>query len=209
MGTTTSRGPASLLCALLLLPNVNLQSSDIRIGGRAVDTTGAPVPGIDVVLHRFSMATGGALLGSMTTDSAGRFLLTVSEAADTSAVYFAASRVDGQLYIGPFIRAPGADDYQLVIGGEAISLGDATGMPMTGIDPATTAAPPRNWSAPLLPAAALLALAAWALALAARPQRRRRLLIRLATLDEEMAESGVDSQRQRERDRILDRLLAD
>jgi len=207
MGMTILRGARSFRPALLLIPIATLQANDVRIGGRAVDTTGAAVAGIDVVLHRFSMATGGALLGSMTTDSGGRFVLRVSEAADTTAVYFAASRVDGQLYIGPFIRAPGDDDYELVVGGEPIALGDPTRMPLTDARPVATAPTPRNWSAPLLPAAALLALAAWALARAGKPQRRRRLLIRLATIDEAIA--GGEADAQRERDRILDRLLAD
>jgi len=209
MDLTSSRAARSFLAALLLIPIHTVQATDIRISGRAVDTTGSPVAGIDVVLHRFSMSGGGALLGSMTTDSAGRFELRVSDAADTTAVYFAASRVDGQLYIGPFIRAPGGDDYDLVIGGEPFALGDPTRMPLTDGSAAATAPTQRSWSAPLLPAAALLGLVAWALARAGKPQRRRRLLVRLATIDEEIAEGGVDPQRQRERDRILDRLLAD
>jgi hypothetical protein len=209
MRTCSWRGARSFLHALVLIPIVGVQSNDVAVGGLAVDTAGRPVTGIDVVLHRYSMATGGALLGSVTTDSTGRFVLRATEALDTSAIYFAAARVEGELYIGPFVRAPGDDAYEIVIGGEPFALGDPSGVPLT--DDATVATPPRarNWSAPLLPAAALLALAGWMLVHANRPLRRRRLLVRLATIDEELAEVGQDPQRGRERERLLDRLLSD
>ncbi len=186
----------------------------VSLKGRAVDTQGRPVAQQEVVLHRVS-GREGARVGADTTDSRGGFTISANETVDTGAVYFAAARADGKLYVGPFVHLPvdAASPYTLVVGGTPVSFDTPLPDAGTGAAGATaaTASAPASSPAPLI--AALLTIAAvialLRLARSGRPPARRRDLIRLAVLDEEAAEAALSSEQRRERDRITERLLSD
>jgi hypothetical protein len=194
---------------LTLAVGAPLAAQDVTLRGRAVDPAGIPMAGIEVLLHRVAGGSGASVAVD-TTDAAGVFALTTSDQAADSAVYFAASRQDGNLYIGPFVRAPfdGGASYSLVVGGQPFSMGT----PPTA-DPAVPAATPpsrpRSWLFALAPLVALIAVAGIAARRAVRPSTERSMLIRLAVLDEEADGSEMDAATRRERERIIERLTSD
>ena len=181
---------------------------DFRIAGHAIDPQGQPMVGLEVLLHRVDEG-GGASLGSATTDSTGAFSISAEAVADTQAVYFAAARLDGQLYIGPFVReADGSQPYMLVVGGEPVSLGPV--MPQTTtMPPVSPGGGPRRQLLVLLPLLALLGVSGWALAKGAGPPARRRTLMRVAIIDEELEQSPSDPRLEAERNRLMEQLLSD
>ncbi|MCI0433502.1 MAG: hypothetical protein L0271_07625, partial [Gemmatimonadetes bacterium] len=113
---------AALFLACIVTAPVAAQG--IELNGRVVDTAGVAVPGLAVVFHRVDGSGGARIAESMTRDD-GTFSLASPEAPVAGAVYFVAARIDGQLYIGPFLRAPfdDADAYTVVVGGEPVDLG--------------------------------------------------------------------------------------
>jgi hypothetical protein len=201
----------AVLFALLFMAgaaNLGAQNASIALRGQAVNPQGQPLAGVLVVMHRVG-AAGGAQLARDTTDATGAFSLTATDPVDTAAVYVAAARSDGQLYIGPFVRAPGDNAYRLEIGGQPVAL-DAPITPGAGAAPLTPAPAARSpWRFALVPGVALLALAAFMAFRSSRPSTRRRLLIRLAAVDEDLAAGGAEPLRKRERERILERLLSE
>jgi len=181
--------------------------------GHAVDPQGQALAGIEVLLHRVD-SSGGAPLGAATTDSAGAFSISAEASADTAAVYFAATRFEEQLYIGPFIReADTGVPYTLVVGGEPMSLGPAIpGGPAMGpasLPPVSPGGGPRRSVLILLPLIALLGVAGWAFGRSTRPPVQRQTLIRLASIDEELELDRENLELGRERARLMERLLAD
>ena len=96
--------------------------------GVVVDTAGKPVPRQQLSLHRVN-ETGGAMVDSATTDAQGRFSAKVPAETDTTAVFFVATRWNGQLYIGtPFKppAQPGAT-YTVTVGVNPVNMGPPTG----------------------------------------------------------------------------------
>lgn len=179
----------------------------VTIAGRAIDPQGQPMVGIEVLLHRVD-GSGGASLGSAPTDSAGAFSISAEAVADTAAVYFAAARLEGQLYIGPFVRDPdGSSPYILTVGGEPVALGPVG--PTAGMPPVSPGDSPRRQLLVLLPLIGLIGVAGWALARGARPPARRRTLVRIAEIDEAIAADGDDPRLASEREQLMERLLAD
>jgi hypothetical protein len=73
-----------------------------EVRGVAVDADGRPLPGVVVALHRVE-DMGGDNVASVTTDAEGRFHFQV-ETPD-EALYFAAMRHQGRMYIGPPVLA--------------------------------------------------------------------------------------------------------
>lgn len=216
MHDTAVRTSSALILLLLAAASANAQAtSSVTIAGHAIDPQGQPMAGLEVLLHRVDGSSGSSL-GSAVTDSVGAFSITAEAAADTQAIYFAAARVDGELYIGPFVRQPtgtGAP-YMLVVGGEPVSLGPA----MPGAVPSAVpgALPPvspgggtRRQLLVLLPLIGLLGVAGWALTRGTRPPARRRTLTRLAAIDEDLGQDGSDPELESERARLVERLLAD
>ena len=192
--------------AIVWVP-VSATAQNITLEGRATDPAGEPMAGLEVLMHRVD-GGGGARLASAMTDSAGHFRLTAETVDDTAAIYFAAARYEGQLFIGPFVKAPFEDTepYVLEVGGQPVDLG----APLPSAMPPVTPAPgPRRWALLLLPAIGLLGAGAWVVARSARPPERRRLLIRLAALEEQIAADGPDPSLDRERARLTERLLHD
>jgi hypothetical protein len=188
-------------------PATSQATREVRIEGRAIDPQGRPMADLEVLLHRVD-AMGGSSLDATTTDSTGAFSVTADATVDTSAVYFAAARFDDQLYIGPFLREPdGSTPYILVVGGEPVSLGDPAAPTM--LPPVSPGDGPRRRLLVLLPLTGLLGVAAWALARGVRPDARRRAIMRIAVIDEDLARDGADPQLESERDRLMERLLTD
>jgi hypothetical protein len=184
------------------MPAAPAFAQSATLQGRAVDADGRPVANLEVLMHRVAGGSG-ANVARDTTDDAGAFTLTAPTTPDDSAVYFAATRYRDELFVGAFVRLPFASDpeYRLEVGGQPFSLaGPAT---PTGPIATSPVSPRRRW----LAAVPLLGLAMFAAAAglrAARPPAHRRLLLRLAVLDED--QSGEDDGRERER--IMEQLLA-
>lgn len=197
---------AILLSLAAALPTQAQTTNTITINGRAINPQGGAMPGLEVLLHRVD-AAGGAQLGSVTTDSTGAFSVTAETDPDTSAVYFAAARYNDELYIGPFVREGDArQPYILEVGGQPVDLGAPLPASMPPVSPGDS---PRRQLIILFPLLGLLGLAIWFIVQAARPPTRRRAIIRLAALDEQIADVGGDPQLESERERILERLLAE
>jgi len=188
-------------------PAAGQSTREVRIEGRAIDPQGQPVADLEILLHRVD-AAGGSSLGATTTDSTGAFSVSAESPVDTSAVFFAAARYNDGLYIGPFLReTDGGTPYILVVGGEPVNLGAPGGATM--LPPVSPGEGPRRQLLVLLPLTGLLGVAAWALARGVRPDARRRAIMRIAAIDEDLAEGGADAQLQSERDRLMERLLTD
>jgi hypothetical protein len=200
------RAGVALFTVLLAATATEAQNATtVTITGIVTDPQGAPVPDLHVLLHRVAGA-GGASLGSALTDSTGAFSISAEAVSDTSAIYFAAARLDGELYIGPFVSEPdGSTPYVLVVGGDAVPIGPAMNPPLPPVSPGGG---PRRQLLVILPLLALLGVATWAIMRGVRPPPERRALVRLAMIDEELAGSG-DAQLERERVRLMEQLLAD
>lgn len=177
----------------------------VVLQGRAIDPEGRPVAGAEIVLHRVG-GGGGTRLATDTSDADGAFALIAAEAPDTASVYFAATRREGQLFVGPFVRPPFDDaPYELTVGGQPFTMD--TPVPATAMPPAVRAPSNRRGALILLPVLGLIVAAAFALSrLGGRPERR--LLLQLAVIDEEAGSAPLTPERQRERDRIVERLLS-
>ncbi len=199
------RARRAILAALLSVMPAGLGAQSVSLVGRVVDGNDQPVPGIDVVLHRVDQA-GGESLATARSDSAGGFTLVADATADTSAVYFAAARLDGELFVGPFVRPPfdSGPGYVLVLAGDPISLGP---VPRGAGTVASPVVPPstRRRALALIPLAGLVGVGWYALRRRGRATDRRRLLARVAALDE--AGGAADPASLRERERIMERLL--
>lgn len=164
------------------------QAPQVAAGGRVLGPDTMPLAGQDVVLHRVDEA-GGSTIAEVVTDEAGRFAMSAAAGADTSAVYFVAARHDGELYIGPPFKpgAPGSMDQVIQVGVPGMSasamLGQAQGgsvLPQTGGRPATS----RTWLLLLVPLLGVAAVAVFMLIPRTSIPQQRRLLIRVAELDE-------------------------
>jgi hypothetical protein len=213
MNRHAARVRALLLAMLFLAHAASLAAQGVTIAGRVVDGEGRAVADQQVVLHRVT-PEGGTLLANARTDGDGRFSLQANEAEQDSAVYFVAARYRERLYIGPMLRAPvpASNEYVLEVGVAENALGAAdpsAARPETL--PGSAAGTPRRWLLLLVPVGGLAGIMVWGLARAAGPPEERRLLIRLAKLDNEWAgrsnEADVAEYRRR-RSSLLDRLGA-
>jgi hypothetical protein len=171
----------------------------LTLPGQVLDPDGRPVPGLEVFLHRVAQ-DGGRTVAADTTDASGAFQLSVD--VDTAqAVFFVAARYEEQVHIGPMLRAPfPAGDYVLRLGSTPASGGtEATTRPVPAEETEGTVV--------LATMGALLLVAAFAVLRAFRPPAQRRLLLRLARLEESRDASGrMGPDAEVERSRILARL---
>lgn len=204
----TRRG---MLLALALLGLTGGSAhAQVRVEGRVVQPAGGPLNGQTVLLHRVT-PTGGVLLAEAVTDSAGGFVLTSDEQTVADGVYFVASRVEGQLYIGPMLRPPLPETtYILEVGQGAVPFQP---VPAMGAEPppvpGAAIGTPRRWALLLIPLAGLLGLIGWAMARATGPAPGRRLMIEIARLDNAWADAPGDRDAyERQRRRLLDQLDA-
>jgi len=214
MKRAAAKSSALLLAMMLLVAHgAPLTAQGVTIAGRVVDGEGRAVADQAVVLHRVT-PQGGTLLANARTDGDGRFTLQANEAAQDSAVYFVASRYHELLYIGPMLRAPvpESNEYVLEVGVAENALGAAgpSAGPPAAL-PGSAAGTPRRWLLLLVPIGGLAGIFMWGLVRALGPPEDRRILIRLARLDNEWAgradQADVAEYRQR-RSSLLDRLGA-
>lgn len=184
------------------------QAQELVVRGRVIGPHQEGIAAQRVVLHRVD-GSGGATIAEAASDEDGRFELRTSPGTDTTGVYFVAARYDEELYIGPPFRP--TDD---VVSEQIIQVGvpsmsatslltddGAAGMPI-GRPPASS----RAWLLliiPLLGGAGVMV----SLLLSRRgiPEHRA-LLIRVAELDERMA-NATAAQRETLHDERL-RLMA-
>ena len=178
------------------------------VSGVALGPDGQPLADHTVILHRVG-GGGGAMAGTDTTDASGAFRFDLD--GDEQAVYFAALRYDGELYIGPAIEgAASRDDYVLEVS-PAAAIGNVGAVgPGGGLPPAQ---PPRAASpqagggssdAGALWLVAILAVVAAAAFVFTAPRFRQRrtrdALIELAGIENRLAgSSGERSEDERER----------
>jgi hypothetical protein len=169
-----------------LVPGAPATAQERVLSGRALDGDDRPVQGLEVMLHRVT-ADGGATIARDTTAADGRFTLSAAGDADDP-VYFVAARHEGQLQIGAMLRAPFPESgYVLRIGGGPVGPGTRD---------------PRRAGLVV----GILAVLGLAFAWLVRPPPRRRLLLRLAEIEEARAAGGDPTGDARERGRILTQL---
>jgi len=197
--------------------------------GTVVDSAGKPVAGQKLTLHRVN-ATGGAMVDSATSDDQGRFTVHVPAERDTSAVFFAATRWQGQLYIGTPFKPPVPEGgrYTVVVGVNPVNMGPAAAGGAAGAGMETgpaggTGAPAPSaldssaatrWFLAVILALVALGAIGYALLGALRErgrERRRQLLARLAALDEraQVARGEEAARLQRERAELVAELTGD
>lgn len=112
-----------------------------EVTGVALDPAGQPMVDVPVVLHRVG-GGGGAMAGVDTTGPDGTFRFTM--AVGDSAVYFAAVRHEGRLYVGPAIHAA-----QEPVTGYVLQVGPASDMGAVGAALSGAAAPPPTPARPM------------------------------------------------------------
>lgn len=202
-------------------------SAAFTLRGAVVDPAGKPVADQRLTLHRVD-AVGGAMVDSATSDAQGRFLVHVPAERDTGAVFFVATRWQGQLYIGaPFKPpVPAGAAYNVVVGVNPVNMGPAGGDAAGGAQAApggatAGASPPSSdtaavarWFLAVILALVALGAIAYALLGAARErdrERRRELLARIAALDEraERARGDEAARLERQRAELLAELASD
>jgi 5-hydroxyisourate hydrolase-like protein (transthyretin family) len=185
------------------------QGAQTILRGLVIDAQGNPAPGVPIALHRVAEA-GGALVAQVTSEADGSFMIPVPDSEPVEAMYFVAARHDGEFYIGPSLRRPFPVDseYVVQIGVEATSasrMAQGVRPDEVFIRPPSS---PWRWGIALT---VFIATALFALFLLMRmrgPDPRRRLLIRIAELDEEQhgGEALPDEAYRAERDDLFDRL---
>lgn len=198
-GTLELPGAVLALAAATLLAGQPAGAAAQGIGGVALGPDGEPLVGVPVLLHRVD-AGGGAMAGTDTTGPDGAFDFRL-ESAD-SALYFAALRYEGQLYVGPGTPAGSepVTDYVLQVSPstEVGAVGAAmTGPPGAGMGAPAPARPAQSTrsggssDAGAIWLVALLALAAAAAFIYTAPRYRRRrtrdALIELAGIENRLA----------------------
>lgn len=208
----TAHAVALLLAGSMLLPTAVAAQQDMVIQGRIIGPEGAALPGQPVMLHRVQ-GGAGATIAEATADSTGRFRLGVAEQTDTTAIYFVATRHEGELYIGRAFRIgePSAAEQVIQVGVPGTSASALLGGGVAAAQPMGRAVTNRNWLLLLIPLLGVSAVAVFALLRSARMPQDRALLIRVAELDERMA-SAPGAQRDtmlEERGRLMAQLRAD
>jgi hypothetical protein len=184
----------SAALAVLLTAAPLPAQQEVIVRGHVLGPDNAVLPDHRVVLHRVD-ATGGATIAEATSDESGRFELRAEATTDTAAVYFVASRYDGELYIGDMFRpAPGVTEQAIQVG---IAAASASAM-MEGQMPMPRPGRPdegRNWLLLIIPLVGVIGVAVYALLPRNRIASDRALLIRVAELDERL-ESAPPAQRE-------------
>lgn len=162
-----------------------------------------PVANQLVSLHHVT-DDGGSTLATDSTDAAGRFEFTVAD-MPSQGIFFAATRFEGQLYIGePFRRSEQPADYLVAVGPGAtpIELGGAGAAPQTA--PAPSPYDTRAGLVVVLIAVALFGSVAFFMMRRSTPPQRR-VLLEIAELDERNAARPVRDYEKR-RTLLLERL---
>jgi hypothetical protein len=141
---------------------------------------GQPVANQSVALHRVTQAGEGFTLDQAVTDSLGRFELRLDSVGAGDGVMFAASRYQGELYIGQTFRQLPASEYELLVGPGATPID----LNAAATEESSTPSPdhPRAGLTVILVGIILLSTI-FGLALRNRIPPERRLLVEIAQLD--------------------------
>ena len=99
---------------LLLAARTGDAQSQNTIKGRVLDEKGAPVPNIEVLLHRVSTSSGGSV-DQDTSDAAGAFTLVAPPEQDSAALFFVAVQEGGELFMGEMQRLPFPDSLEYIV----------------------------------------------------------------------------------------------
>jgi hypothetical protein len=159
-----------LLCVLAFAGDAPAQNT---IRGRVHDEQGAPVPNIQVLLHRVTVA-GGGTVDADTSKTDGTFTLVAPPETDSAAIFFVAVREGGELFMGEMMRLPFPDslEYSIEAGDDPVRLPEPV--------------PPQDRRAGLFVILGGVVLVAGVLLFAFRRRipEHRRLLVELANLDD-------------------------
>lgn len=185
---------AILLPALALIVSASgaaAQDAGGSVPGRVLGPDNMPVASQAVVLHRVQGATGATVAETVTTED-GTFTLEVPADSDPAALYFVATRYAGELYIGAPFRAgeqdPAGQDIVVgVPGTSATAMLEGSGPPPPMAQPIGRPVTTRNWLLLVIPLVGVAAVAIYALVPRSRVPPDRALLIRIAELDERLA----------------------
>ena len=114
---------------LLLVASLPLQAQTSELRGRVFGPDGEPVAGVSVVLHRVT-DDGGTEVGRAVSDGDGAFVIDAGEVTP-GGLYFAATRHDGSLFMGPIFRDLREIDseYVIVVGLNAVGGAATPGPP--------------------------------------------------------------------------------
>ena len=174
-------GPVRLLpVALGLLLTSPPLAAQQTLRGRVLDANDRPVAGALVVLHGLT-DRGGAEFARDQADASGDFTLLVPEADGTT--FFAATRIDGDLFVGPVFQQEAPDPYVLRAGAgvRPFPLPDRAQVPSTR--ETARASSHGGWWVALLAALLLGVVALLALRGRYRPSHARELMVEIARLD--------------------------
>jgi hypothetical protein len=163
-------------CLLFALATT-LLSSELHgqntIRGRVHDEKGAPVPNIQVLLHRVTVEGGGTVHAD-TSQADGTFTLVAPPETDSAAIFFVAVRDAGELFMGEMMRLPFPDslEYSIEAGDDPVRMPEPV--------------PPQDRRAGLfvIIGGVLLVTAVLLFAFRRRVPEHRRLLVELANLDQ-------------------------
>ncbi|MGH7463841.1 MAG: hypothetical protein ACREK1_01620 [Longimicrobiales bacterium] len=191
------------------------QPDGVTIRGRILGPDNAALPDQPVVLHRVQ-ASQGATISESVTNVDGEFELNIPAQTDTTAVYFVATRHEGELYIGAPFRSRDENAQRQIIqvgvpGTSATAILGGTGAPLGGTGAPQSVGRPltsRNWLLLIIPLIGVAAVAIYALVPRSRVPPDRALLIRIAELDERMstAPGGQRESLHHERSRLAAQL---
>jgi hypothetical protein len=186
-----------------------VRAQDLAVRGQVIGPDNAGVPDQRVVLHRVD-GGGGATIAEATSGPAGEFELRAPPTADTTGVYFVAARYDGELYIGPPFRPGDAAtlDHVIQVGIPSMSATSMLADDGMGTLPMPRPSSARNWLLLVIPALGVAGVILYVLLGRRSIPAGRRLLIRVAELDERMDASN-EAQREvllEERQRLIAQL---
>ena len=155
------------------------------IRGRVHDEKGGPVPKIEVLLHRVTVASGGGTVAADTSDANGGFTLVAPPETDSAAIFFVAVREGGELFMGEMMRLPFPDTLEYLI--------EAGDDPVRMAEPV----PPEDRRAGLfvILGGAVLVAGVLLFAFRRRVPKYRRLLVELANLDDQDKSPGAERRR--------------
>lgn len=180
---------SSWIGVFLIFATSQWATAQSRISGKVVDPAGRPVGGIEVLLHAVQESSGNEI-DRDTAAADGTFNVTV-KSGGSNAVYFVAVVYNGELFIGDLLRLPFplGQDYLVQVGVNAVDLSPAAAGTL-----ATPEETKSSRTAGIVVIIAALALIGGILrfALKRRPAARRRWLVELARLEEDIA-TAADS----------------
>lgn len=181
---------------LLLVASLPLQAQTSELRGRVFGPDGEPVAGVSVVLHRVT-DDGGTEVGRAVSDGDGAFVIDAGEVTP-GGLYFAATRHDGSLFMGPIFRDLREIDSEYVI---VVGLNAVGGAATPGPPPPPGAG--RGWLVGLLLGGVGLAFVVRPFLARRRAHPDRAILLELAEIEDRLAVDGPGAEADRERRDML------